>query len=75
MAVLSVGDDGAGIGEGDRERVFDRFVRLDEARSVDVGGAGLGLAIVRDIVRAHGGTVSVDSNEPGALFVVRLPLA
>jgi len=75
LAELLVADDGPGVPEADRVRVFDRFVRLDEARSVDAGGAGLGLAIVRDIVHAHGGTVSVTSNEPGARFVVRLPLA
>ena len=52
--VLTVGDDGPGIAPADRERVFDRFVRLDEARSADDGGAGLGLAITRAVVEAHG---------------------
>lgn len=71
---LVVADDGAGIPEDQRERVFERFVRLDEARSRDAGGSGLGLAIVREIVHAHGGSVSV-SGAPGggARFVVRLP--
>lgn len=74
-AVLTVDDDGAGIPPGERERVFERFVRLDEARSRDAGGAGLGLAIVRDAVRAHGGTVTVtDSPLGGARFVVRIAL-
>ena len=69
-AVLSVTDDGPGIPEADRERVFGRFVRLDGARARDDGGSGLGLAIVADIARAHGGTAAVDG---GSRFVVRLP--
>lgn len=75
-AVLWVDDDGTGIAEADRERVFERFVRLDEARSRDVGGSGLGLAIVREIVLAHGGDVRVDdAPSGGARFVVVLPAA
>ncbi|MEV7092211.1 ATP-binding protein [Amycolatopsis sp. NPDC051045] len=70
QAVLTVDDDGPGIPEADRERVFDRFVRLDDARDRDEGGSGLGLAIVADIARAHGGTAAV---EDGSRFVVRLP--
>ena len=54
-AVFTVDDDGAGVPEDQRERVFERFVRLDEARARDDGGSGLGLAIVREITRAHGG--------------------
>lgn len=74
-AVLTVDDDGAGVPAGERDRVFDRFVRLDEARSRDAGGAGLGLAIVRDAVRAHGGEATVtDSPLGGARFVVRIAL-
>jgi signal transduction histidine kinase len=73
---LSVEDDGLGIQEDQRERVFERFVRLDEARARDSGGSGLGLAIVKEIVAAHGGTVAVSSGElGGARFVVRLPAA
>ena len=71
---LTVDDDGAGIAEEHRERVFERFVRLDEARARDAGGSGLGLAIVREIVAAHGGSVAVeDSALGGARFTVRLP--
>ncbi|WP_329055522.1 ATP-binding protein [Amycolatopsis sp. NBC_01488] len=70
QAVVSVGDDGPGIPEADRERVFDRFVRLDDGRARDEGGAGLGLAIVADVARAHGGTAAVES---GSRFVVRFP--
>ncbi|MGH9150759.1 MAG: ATP-binding protein, partial [Acidimicrobiales bacterium] len=73
-AVMSVSDDGTGIPEGAHERVFDRFTRLDDARSTAAGGAGLGLAITRDIVERHGGTVLVDpQHRPGARFVLAFP--
>ncbi|MYW00410.1 HAMP domain-containing sensor histidine kinase, partial [Streptomyces sp. SID3343] len=73
-AVIEVGDDGPGVPEADRERVFERFVRLDASRTRDSGGTGLGLAIVREVVRAHGGTVRVGAREPtGALFLIELP--
>jgi signal transduction histidine kinase len=72
--VLDVDDDGPGIGADERERVFERFVRLDDARARDVGGAGLGLAIVAELVTAQGGDVSVaESTLGGARFTVRLP--
>ena len=72
--VVAVDDDGHGVPAAERDRVFERFVRLDEARARDDGGSGLGLAIVSEIVRAHGGTVSVtDSDLGGARFVVQLP--
>ncbi len=70
---LVVADDGPGIPEADRERVFGRFTRLDGARSRDAGGSGLGLSIVREVVWAHGGTVTLDDNEPGLRAVVCLP--
>ncbi|WP_199516135.1 sensor histidine kinase [Nucisporomicrobium flavum] len=71
---LTVEDDGAGIPPEHREQVFERFVRLDEARARDAGGSGLGLAIVREIVAAHGGTVAVsDAKLGGARLTVRLP--
>lgn len=71
---LIIEDDGDGIAEIDRERVFERFVRLDEARARDTGGSGLGLAIVREIVRAHGGDVQADAGASGgARFIVSLP--
>lgn len=73
---VTVEDDGAGVPVEERERVFERFVRLDEARSRDAGGSGLGLAIVRGIAAASGGTVTIDdSRGGGARFVVTLPLA
>ncbi|MDL9937694.1 HAMP domain-containing sensor histidine kinase [Gordonia sp. ABSL1-1] len=73
---VSVTDDGPGIPEADRERVFDRFVRLDPARARSGGGSGLGLAIVAEIVAAHNGTVGVESGSGGgARFWFTLPLA
>lgn len=75
-AVAAVADDGDGVAEADRERIFERFVRLDEARARDDGGAGLGLAIARDVAARHGGTLTVrDAPAGGALFELRLPLA
>jgi signal transduction histidine kinase len=74
--VVSVEDDGPGIAEEDRERVFERFTRLDAARARDGGGSGLGLAVVKRIVVAHGGTVQItNGNGSGARFEVRLPRA
>ena len=70
---LSVTDDGPGIPAGDRQRIFERFVRLDTARTHQGTGAGLGLAIVRGIVEAHGGQVRVEDAAPGTRFVVQLP--
>jgi signal transduction histidine kinase len=71
---LVVSDDGVGIAEEDRERVFQRFVRLDEARNREAGGAGLGLAIVRRILDVSGGTVLLDDSAMGgARFTVTLP--
>ena len=71
---LAVDDDGTGIPVGDRERVFERFVRLDEARARDGGGAGLGLAIVREVVRAAGGTSRIGvSPLGGARVEVAMP--
>ncbi|MCW2860980.1 MAG: two-component sensor histidine kinase [Actinoallomurus sp.] len=73
-AEVSVIDDGPGIPEADRERVFARFTRLDEGRSRDEGGAGLGLAIVRETARAHGGDAFLTDAAPGLRATVRLPL-
>jgi signal transduction histidine kinase len=74
LAFLEVDDDGPGIPEADRERVFERFVRLDDARARDDGGSGLGLAIVAELVAAHGGTVAITSSPLGGTRVeVTLP--
>ncbi len=73
VARVVVADDGPGIAEPDRERVFERFTRLDSSRSRDTGGAGLGLAIAREIVEAHSGRIFVAGSEAGARFVIELP--
>ena len=73
-SVVIVDDDGDGIPAADRHRVFDRFTRLDVARGRDYGGAGLGLAIVQEIVIRHHGTVSIsDSPRGGCRFTISLP--
>ncbi len=75
-AELTVEDDGPGIPSGERERIFERFTRLDDSRSTSSGGAGLGLAIARDIAERHGGSLSLDpGGRPGARFVLTLPVA
>jgi signal transduction histidine kinase len=74
-AVLTVVDDGPGIPAGERERVFERFARLDDARDRDAGGTGLGLAIVRELLRRSDGSISLQDNPsgPGLAAVVHLP--
>ncbi|MFI0716124.1 ATP-binding protein [Streptomyces inhibens] len=73
--VLEVLDDGPGIPAPERERVFDRFARLDNARTRDAGGSGLGLTLARDIATRHGGSLHVEDSETGARLVARLPSA
>jgi Histidine kinase-, DNA gyrase B-, and HSP90-like ATPase len=71
---LLVDDDGPGIPEADRGRVLERFVRLDDARARDAGGSGLGLAMVAELVAAHGGTVRIANGALGGARVeLRLP--
>ena len=73
---VAVVDDGPGIPAADRDVVFDRFTRLDDARSTGDGGAGLGLAIARDIAVRHGGVLDLETAAPaGARFVLTLPCA
>jgi two-component system, OmpR family, sensor histidine kinase SenX3 len=73
---ISVRDHGIGIPSRDLERIFERFYRVDRARSRTTGGTGLGLAIVRHVAQAHGGDVMVQSREgEGSVFYFRLPLA
>ncbi|MFI7121826.1 sensor histidine kinase [Amycolatopsis sp. NPDC049868] len=74
-AVLEVIDDGPGIPDADRERVFDRFTRLDDSRTRDAGGTGLGLTIARDIAVRHGGSLRAEGTENGARLIARLPSA
>jgi signal transduction histidine kinase len=74
-AVIDVIDDGPGIPAGERDRIFERFVRLDSSRQRTAGGAGLGLAIAREIARTHGGELSAVDRTDGAHLQLRLPLS
>ena len=74
-AVIEVEDEGIGIPARDLDRIFERFYRVDRARSRETGGTGLGLAIVRHVATNHGGDVSVRSREgEGSVFTLRIPL-
>jgi signal transduction histidine kinase len=74
-AVLTVRDTGVGIPSRDQGRIFERFYRVDRARSRETGGTGLGLSIVKHVVENHGGSVSVQSTlGEGSTFTVRLPI-
>ncbi|WP_036326602.1 sensor histidine kinase [Microbispora sp. ATCC PTA-5024] len=73
QAMAAVTDDGPGVAPEDRERIFTRFVRLDDARRREPGGSGLGLAISREIAQTHGGSLRVEDSPKGARFVLRLP--
>jgi two-component system sensor histidine kinase SenX3 len=76
MAELMVADNGIGIPASDHDRIFERFYRVDRARSRDTGGTGLGLSIVRHVATNHGGDVLVSSQEgEGSTFVLRIPMA
>ena len=75
-AILDVWDSGPGVPPSERERIFERLVRLDHGRALDAGGSGLGLAIARGYARAHGGDlVCEDPGGRGALFRLTLPLS
>ncbi len=72
---IAVSDEGEGIPEGDRERVFNRFYRVDKSRSQQVPGTGLGLAIAKHLTVLHGGRIEIDSSSlRGATFRVLLPV-
>ena len=75
IMTISVADQGIGIPEGEVERIFERFYRVDPARSRETGGTGLGLSIVKHIINKHGGEISVWSSENvGSTFYIRLPI-
>ncbi|MEO3796509.1 HAMP domain-containing sensor histidine kinase [Nonomuraea sp. B10E15] len=74
QVVATVTDDGEGIAPEDRERVFERFTRLDSAKAKDQSGSGLGLPLSREIALSHGGTLTIADHSPGARFVLVLPL-
>jgi two-component system phosphate regulon sensor histidine kinase PhoR len=72
--VVSVSDTGVGIPKAEQERIFERFYRVDAARSRESGGTGLGLAIAKHLVEAHGGQIEVESEVGrGSTFSVTLP--
>ena len=74
QVLLEVSDTGIGIPEADRPYIFERFYRVDKARSREAGGSGLGLSIVHDAVLAHGGSITVGQNKPqGTVFQLRFP--
>ncbi len=74
-AILTVQDNGPGVPKEDQSHIFDRFYRVDKARSRETGGTGLGLSIVSQIVQLHGGAISVKSEESeGSTFKVELPI-
>ncbi|MEU6445029.1 HAMP domain-containing sensor histidine kinase [Streptomyces sp. NPDC047046] len=73
-ARVRIADAGPGVPAADQERVFDRFYRVDKARSRDRGGSGLGLAVASSLVRAHGGTITLESEPGSTVFTVSLPL-
>lgn len=75
LVEVAVADDGPGVPPPDRQRIFERFARLDDARTPHTAGTGLGLAITHEIVQHHGGTVRVEDNRPGARFIIELPAA
>jgi signal transduction histidine kinase len=75
MAVIEVADSGIGIPEAEQDRIFERFYRVDKARSRQAGGTGLGLSLVRNAVERHGGAVRVSSVlGEGSTFTVELPV-
>ena len=74
MLTVRISDSGKGIPDEFKERVFERFYRLDDSRTRETGGTGLGLAIAKEAVVLHGGTISVEDNpEGGSCFVMTLP--
>jgi signal transduction histidine kinase len=73
--LIEVNDTGIGIKEEDFEKVFKRFYRVDEARSRDSGGSGLGLSIIKNVVKKHQGSIELTSEiDKGSTFTIRLPL-
>ena len=75
FAYIAVADSGIGISEEFQEKIFERFYRVDKARSRETGGTGLGLSITRQIIQMHKGQIKVESKEDeGTTFSIRIPL-
>jgi two-component system OmpR family sensor kinase len=72
-AVVKVSDTGPGIPDAEQARIFDRFYRVDNSRTRQRGGSGLGLAVVQSLVEAHGGTIELTSRPGMTTFTIRLP--
>ena len=72
--VVTIANQGLEIPEGELSNIFEKFYRLDAARSTSTGGAGLGLAIAKEIVELHGGTIRAESTGTRTAFVIALPL-
>ena len=73
--IMEVEDDGPGIPDGEKTKVFERFYRLDDSRARDTGGTGLGLAITKEAVLLHKGTIeALDSPSGGSIFRITLPI-
>jgi signal transduction histidine kinase len=73
-AILTITNDGPTIPPDQQQEVFERFARLDDARTQHSGGTGLGLAIAREILQRHGGTITIDPNyKSGTRFIARIP--
>ena len=71
---IRIEDTGSGIPEAERERVFERFYRVDDSRSRETGGTGLGLAIAREAVTMHGGRIEItDGKDGGCAFIITIP--
>ena len=72
---MEVKDTGIGIGEADRAKIFEKFYRAGDSRVAEVTGSGLGLALAREVVRLHGGDITVDSQvDKGSTFTLTLPI-
>ena len=73
--IFSIADDGLGISDADKKKIFDRFYRVDKARTRQKGGFGLGLSLAKQILDILNGTITVKNNQPkGSIFEVRLPI-